>query len=93
MYPQIACKRGSIVALVAFLSDPGVLGSDLWVRLSLTKRRCANLTDVTLADQATNSIQADDANMAIQGNVAMKVTQSGAQLWNQCKRRHPLTKF
>ena len=53
----------------------------------------ADLTDVTLADQATNSIQADNANMAIQGNVAMKVTQSSGQLWNQCKRRHPLTKF
>ena len=48
---------------------------------------------MTLADQATNSIQADNANMAIQGNVAMKVTQSGGQLWDQCKRRHPLTKF
>ena len=32
-----------------------------------------NLTDVTQADQATNSIPTDDANMAIQGNVAMKV--------------------
>ena len=42
-----------------------------------SERRCANLTDVTLADQATNSIPTDDANMAIQGNVAMKVTQSG----------------
>ena len=51
------------------------------------------MPDVTLADQATNSIQADNANMAIQGNVAMKVTQSSGQLWNQCKRRHPLTKF
>ena len=60
---------------------------------SPSERRCANLTDVTLADQATNSIQADNANMAIQGNVAMKVTQSSGQLWNQCKRRHPLTKF
>ena len=61
--------------------------------LSVSERRCANLTDVTLADQATNSIQADNANMAIQGNVAMKVTQSSGQLWNQCKRRHPLTKL
>ena len=32
----------------------------------------SDITDVTLADQATNSIQADNANMAIQGNVAMK---------------------
>ena len=61
--------------------------------MSLTERGLSNLTDVTLADQATNSIQADNANMAIQGNVAMKVTQSDGQLWNQCKRRHPLTKF
>ena len=50
--------------------------------LSVSKRGCANLTDVTLADQATNSIQADNANMAIQGNVAMEVTQPGGQLWN-----------
>ena len=56
-------------------------------------RGLSNLTDVTLADQATNSIQADNANMTIQGNMAMKVTQSSGQLWNQCKRRHPLTKF
>ena len=69
------------------------LGSDLWVPMSLSERGLSNLTDVTLADQATNSIQADNANMAIQGNVAMKVTQSSGQLWNQCKRRHPLTKF
>ena len=61
--------------------------------LSVSERGLANLTDVTLADQATNSMQADNANMAIQGNVAMKVTQSSGQLWNQCKRRHPLTKF
>jgi len=56
--------------------------SDLCVRMSVTKRRCAILSDVTLADQATNSIQADNANMAIQGNVAMEMTQPGGQLWN-----------
>ena len=49
---------------------------------NVCKRRLANLTDVTLADQVTNSIQADTANMAIQGNVAMEVTQPGGQLWN-----------
>jgi chitodextrinase len=37
-----------------------------------------NLTDVTLADQATNSIPTDKANKTIQVNVAMQVTQSGA---------------
>ena len=39
----------------------------------MSERGCANLTDVTLADQATNSIPTDDANMAIQGNAVMKV--------------------
>ena len=57
------------------------------VRLSGSERGFANLTDETLADQATKSIQSDDANMAIQGIVALKVTQLvGGQLWNQCKR-------
>ena len=73
-------KSGWILWLIKFLSDPGVLGSDLWVGFvcpSLSERRCANLTDVTLADQATKSIPTDVANMEIQGNVAMKVTQPG----------------
>ena len=48
------------------------LGSDLWVRMSETNRRCADLTDVTLADEDTNSILTDNANRAIQGNVAMQ---------------------
>jgi len=38
---------------------------------------CANLTDVTLADEDTNSILNDDANRAIQGNVAMQIMQFG----------------
>ena len=59
----------------------------------LCERHCLNLTDVTLADQANNSIQADNANMAIHGNVAIKVTQSRGQLSNQCKRRHPMINF
>ena len=40
---------------------------------------------VTLADKDTNSIPADNADRAIQGNVAMQVTQvvpSGGQIWN-----------
>ena len=44
-----------------------------------------DLTDVTLADEYTNSILTDHANRAFQGNVAMYVTQPGCQLWNQCK--------
>ena len=38
---------------------------------------------MTLADEDTNSILTDNANRAIQGNVAMQVTQPGGQRWNQ----------
>ena len=38
---------------------------------------CADLTDVTRADEDTKSILTDNSNRAIQGNVAMQVTQSG----------------
>ena len=38
---------------------------------------CADLTDVTLADEDTNSILTDNANRAIQGNVTMHVMQPG----------------
>ena len=68
------------------------MGSDLWVRMSLrTPRPCVDLTDVTLADEDTNSILTDNANRAIQGNVAMQVTQPGGQLCKQCKWRHLMT--
>ena len=43
---------------------------------------CADFTDVTLADEDTNSILTDNANRAYQGNVAMRVTQPGGQRWN-----------
>ena len=63
------------------------LGSDLWVRmsvcLSVRHRPCADLTDVTLADEDTKSILPDNANRAIQGYLAMQVTQPGGELWNQ----------
>ena len=42
---------------------------------------CADLTDVTLADEDSNSMLTDNANRAIQGNVAMQVTQHCCQLW------------
>ena len=72
------------------------LGSDLWVRLSLTEPPFADLTDVTLADEDTNPILTDDANRTFQSNVAMQVTQvapSCGQIWNKCKWRHLVAKF
>ena len=61
------------------------LGSDLWVRMSVRhslRDVCVDLTDVTLADEHTNSILTNKANKAIQGNVAMQVTQCGGQICN-----------
>ena len=48
-----------------------------------------DLTDVTLADEETNSILSDNAKRAIQGNEAMQVMQTG----DQCKWRHLVAKF
>ena len=50
------------------------LGSDLWVgAMSVIHRLFADLTDVTLADEDSNSIPTDDVNRAFLGNVAMQV--------------------
>ena len=54
---------------------------------SQTESPFADLTDVTLADEITNSILTDNANRAIQGialhcNVAMQVTQPGGKICN-----------
>ena len=54
------------------------LGSDLWVLMSV-QDYFADLTDVTLADEDTNSIPTDDVNRAFLGNVAMQVALSGGQ--------------
>ena len=47
------------------------------VRFSQTDTPFADLTDVTLADEDTNSTLTDNANRAIQGNVAMHVMLPG----------------
>ena len=54
---------------------------------------CANLTDVTLADEDTNSVLTDNANRTIQGNLAMQVTQLGGKICNECKWFHLVSKF
>ena len=64
-----------------FLSEPGVpgvrsMGPDLCPRLF------ADLIDVTLADEDSNSIPTDDVNRAILGNMTMQVAPSGGQHWN-----------
>ena len=47
---------------------------------SVTPRGFADLTDVTLADEDSNSIPTDDVNKAILGNVATQVMPPGAKL-------------
>ena len=69
------------VSLCKFLSDPDVpgvrsMGPDLSKSL---QDYFADLTDVTLADEDSNSIPTDDVNRAILGNVAMQVAPSGGQ--------------
>ena len=41
--------------------------------MSVTTTLCADLTDMTLADEDSNLIPTDDVNRAIPGNVAMQV--------------------
>ena len=55
--------------------------------------RFADFTELTLADEDTDSILTDNANRAIQGNVTMQVMQPSGQVWKQCKWRHLMTKF
>ena len=59
------------------------LGSDLRVRMSQTPTPLWDLTELTLADDDTNPILTDNANRAIQGNVATQVMQPGGQLCKQ----------
>ena len=52
--------------------------------MSVSEGRCVDLTDVTLADEDTNSILTDNAKRAIQGNETMQVMKtnaSGAIWW------------
>ena len=54
------------------ISDPGIPGVRSKVRVSKTPRPFADLTDVTLADEDSNSILADDTNRTIPGNLKFK---------------------
>ena len=66
---------------LSFLSDPGVPGvRSMGPDVSHTP--FADLTDVTLADEDSNSIPTDDDNRAISGNVTMQVTPPGGTNWN-----------
>ena len=44
---------------------------------------------MTLADEDTNSILTDNANRALQDNLAMRVVQPGDELWNQAMQVVP----
>ena len=48
--------------------------------IGLCLRGFTDLTDVTLADEDTNSILTADANRAMPGNMAMQVAPPGGQI-------------
>ena len=60
-----------------FIAPMSTWGPD--VCLSVCTRGFADFTDVTLADEETNT---DDANRAIPGNMAMQSMTSGGQICN-----------
>ena len=66
-------KTNSVAAACIYRTQVN-LGSDLWVRMSLRHKLrevCEDLTDVTLADEDTNSILTDNANRTFQcGNAS-----------------------
>ena len=57
------------------------------VRPSVITRSFAYLTDVTLADEDSNSIPTDDVTRAFPGNVAMQVAPSSGQQLEEQERK------
>ena len=59
------------------------LRSDLCVTIRMSEILLrVDLTDVTLADEDTNSILTDDAKRAIPGNMEIQVAPPGGQVFN-----------
>ena len=52
----------------------------------LSMRPFADLTDVTLVDEDTNSIPTNNTNRTIQDNVAMPVTNPSGAIWRTTLR-------
>ena len=69
------------VQVTTFYRTQVSLGSDLWVLISQTEGLCWDLTDVTLADEDSNSIPTSDVNRAFQSNMAMQVAPCDGQHW------------
>ena len=72
-------RRGNF-AIFSFYRTQVSLGSDLWVLMSVSTRGFADLTDVTLADEDSNSIPTDDVSGQ---SMAMR----------KCKWRHLVAKI
>ena len=86
-----------------YIWSAGVLGICYpWVRISVTRTFCEDLTDMTLAYEDINSIPTDDTNRQC-GNVSgttcwpnlqlMQETPTFGQTFKQCKWRILVTKF
>ena len=82
LWPCLLPDGWTLPIFIIFLSDPGVPGVRSVcpdVCASVTHTPFADLTDVTLADEDSNSIPTDDDNKAVLSNVAMQVAPSGGQ--------------
>ena len=83
LWPCLLPDGWTLPIFITSLSDPGVPGVRSMcpdVCLSVTQTPFADLTDVALADEDSNSIPTDDVNRAILGNVAMQVASPSGQL-------------
>ena len=78
---QVKIEEEKVQEKLDFLSDPGVPGVRS-MGYDVSTRLCADLTDVTLADEDSNSIPTDDVNRAFLGNMAMQEAPPGGQNWN-----------
>ena len=68
-----------------FLSDPGIPGPIYGSGCHYVREVVADLTEVTLVDEDTNSIPTNNTNRTNQDNVATPVTNPGDQFKNICK--------
>ena len=84
--PPPALVSGKYVAIF-----PEIYDQNIWGPIFESGWDCADWTDVNLADKDVNSNQTDNANKAIQDNLAMQVTQPCDNICNLCKQRHLMT--
>ena len=80
--PLAESKGGyDCIIITLFLSDPGIPGPIYGSGCLYVRDLVADLTDVTLVDEDTNSIPTNNSDRTIQDNVAMPVTNPSSAIW------------